>query len=240
MIKISVCGQNLLGEYSPTASDSIDYLEVLFSFSPDWYSLFKTAQFTQHGKTYNMAIEKDKCALPNEITDGRVEISVFGYETAGTKRITTLPFSMMIRKSGFVSDGETPVPPTPDLYSQLLSNIDAAIEKIPKKLSEFENDELFVKESALPTKLSQLEADSISGVELFIGASSLTIGGGSIHISKTDYGFYVDGNRIQNVGNPEDSADAANKGYVDDLVGDIDTALDSIISIENGLIGGDA
>ena len=97
-----------------------------------------------------------------------------------------------------------------------------------------------VSEKKVPTKLSQLEADSISGYELSIGASRLDFSGGSIHISKADYGFSVDGNRIQNVGNPEDSTDATNKGYVDGLIGDIDTALDSIISIENNLMGGDA
>ena len=91
----------------------------------------------------------------------------------------------------------------------------------------------------IPTKLSDLEADSISGYELLIGASALSISGSSIHINKADYGFYVDGNRIQNVATPEDSADAANKGYVDGLVGSVESALDSIIAMQNSLIGGD-
>lgn len=116
---------------------------------------------------------------------------------------------------------------------------------VPTKLSELTNDIGYITvedipEVEVPTKLSELEADSISGPVLSIGASALTISGGSIYISKTDYGFSVDGNRIQLVGDPEDSTDATNKGYVDGLVGNVETALDSIISIQNSLIGGDA
>ena len=159
MIKISLCGQNVLGEYSPAASDSVDYLEVHFSFSPDWYDLAKTAQFTRNGVTYNVPVERDKCLLPNEIGEGRVDISVFGYEVGGTKRITSLPFSMMIRKSGFVADGNDPIPPTPDIYSQLLSKISQAVDSIPENLSEFENDAGFVTKEELPENLSQFKND---------------------------------------------------------------------------------
>lgn len=111
---------------------------------------------------------------------------------------------------------------------------------VPTKLSQLINDMGFVTDDAIPTKLSQLEADSISGYVLSISASALELSGGSIHINKADYGFYVDGNRIQNVATPEDSTDAANKAYVDGLVGSVESALDSILSLQNSLIGGDA
>ena len=39
---------------------------------------------------------------------------------------------------------------------------------------------------------------------------------------------------------PEDDSDAASKKYVDNLVGDIETALDSIIAIQNSILGGNA
>ena len=141
------------------------------------------------------------------------------------------------------------------LYDTSVTNkayVDNAVgeKKVPTKVSELTNDIGYITakdipEVEVPTKLSQLEADSITGSVLSIGASALEMSGGSIHINKTYYGFYVDGNRIQSVGTPEDSADATNKGYVDGLIGDIDTALDSILAlenalIENALIGGDA
>lgn len=112
--------------------------------------------------------------------------------------------------------------------------------EVPAKLSELVNDVGFVTDDDVPEKLSDLHADSITGSQVSIGASALTISGGSIYINKADYGFYVSGNRIQNVATPEDSADAATKGYVDGLVGNVELALDSIIALENELIGGDA
>lgn len=134
-----------------------------------------------------------------------------------------------------------------EVLAEDINSIGREVERLGKetpiqvtKLSQLQNDAGYITAEAVPTKLSQLEADSITGSVLSIGASALEMSGGSIHINKTDYGFYVDGNRIQSVGTPEDSADAANKGYVDGLIGDIDTALDSIISIQNSLIGGDA
>lgn len=45
---------------------------------------------------------------------------------------------------------------------------------------------------------------------------------------------------LRNIATPRQDNDATNKAYVDGLVGDIETALDEIISIQNTLTGGDA
>ena len=42
-------------------------------------------------------------------------------------RATTAPLKFNIKQSGFTEDGETPVPPTPDLYSQLLQKISESL-----------------------------------------------------------------------------------------------------------------
>jgi hypothetical protein len=46
------------------------------------------------------------------------------------------------------------------------------------------------------------------------------------------------GNNVLGTGTPVLDTDCANKKYVDDLVGDIETALDNIIALQNSLIGG--
>ena len=48
------------------------------------------------------------------------------------------------------------------------------------------------------------------------------------------------GTPISNIADPVYPQDATNKRYVDSLVGDIESALDSVIAIQNALIGGDA
>lgn len=40
-----------------------------------------------------------------------------------TVRNTTLPLEIEVKKSGFVSDGETPIPPTLDLYQQIIGEM---------------------------------------------------------------------------------------------------------------------
>ena len=63
--------------------------------------------------------------LPAELHPGAVKMSLFGYdeESDTTLRATTVPVTLHIRPSGFVEDGATPIPPTPDLYTQLLKKL---------------------------------------------------------------------------------------------------------------------
>lgn len=191
MIKITVCGQSISGEYSPAASDSIDYISAYFSFTDDWDGLDKTAQFSQGENTFNVILENDFCTLPNELTDGKVLISVFGQEAGGTKRITTIPFELHIRKSGFCSDASSPIPPTPDLYSQLLDRINSEISNIPSKLSEFENDSGYVTYSDIPSKISQLENDSGYALQADIPEKTSQLANDSGYITPGDIPGYI-------------------------------------------------
>ena len=53
-------------------------------------------------------------------------MSLFGYDAENTEglRATTVPVTLNIRQSGFVGDDDnSPIPPTPDLYTQLLQKI---------------------------------------------------------------------------------------------------------------------
>lgn len=59
-------------------------------------------------------------------------MSVFGYDADNINglRATTVPVTLNVRPSGFVGDGTEEVPPTPDLYAQLLQKIDEKAESI--------------------------------------------------------------------------------------------------------------
>lgn len=111
--------------------------------------------------------------------------------------------------------------------------------KTPENISDLNNDVGYVTDEAVPKKLSDLDPDSISGSQLYIGAGDLTLDGSSITIRKTDYGFHVSGNRIQDVGDPIDSGDAVTKRYFDNVLGQIDTLLEEVMAQQNALIGGD-
>ena len=109
------------------ASDQIAFVSVKFMFDGAWKTLHKVVQFTQCEETYNVVLgtEGTTCLLPAELHPGAVKMSLFGYdaESDTTLRATTVPVTLHIRPSGFVEDGATPIPPTPDLYTQLLKKL---------------------------------------------------------------------------------------------------------------------
>ena len=109
------------------ASDQIAFVSVKFVFDGAWKVLHKVVQFTQCEETYNLVLgtEGTTCLLPAELHPGAVKMSLFGYdaESDTTLRATTVPVTLHIRPSGFVADGDTPIPPTPDLYTQLLKKL---------------------------------------------------------------------------------------------------------------------
>ena len=127
MIKFLVKGQNIETlEHEIIAADQIAFVKIHFVFDNNWKPLHKVVQFTQNEITYNRVLgtENTSCFLPAELTPGTVKMSLFGYDAEATEtvRATTVVKTLHIRPSGF--DGENSnVPPTPDLYQQLLQKI---------------------------------------------------------------------------------------------------------------------
>ena len=130
MIKYLVKGQNIETlEHEIIAADQIAFVKIHFVFDNSWKPLHKVVQFSQGEFTYNRVLGFDdtSCLLPAELTPGTVKMSLFGYDASAseTVRATTVVKSLHIRPSGF--DGENSnVPPTPDLYQQLLQKINEA------------------------------------------------------------------------------------------------------------------
>ena len=131
MLKFCIDGQKIdLINRQVVADQQLNFVDMCFLFSADWDDLDKTAQFVQEDKTYHVHLGSDTvchCMLPAEIKTGCVSISIFGYAVDGSVRGTTVPICLSIKRAGFKGDGETPIPPTPDLYAQLLEKIDKKI-----------------------------------------------------------------------------------------------------------------
>ena len=130
MIKFLVKGQNIETlEHEVIAADQTTFVKIHFVFDNNWKSLHKVVQFTQDESTYNRVLgtEETSCFLPSELLAGTVKMSLFGYDTASkeTVRATTIVKTLHIRPSGFEGENSN-VPPTPDLYQQLLQKIQSA------------------------------------------------------------------------------------------------------------------
>lgn len=136
MMKFFVKGQRIeITEREVIASGQIAFMTLKFTFDCSWKNLHKVVQFSQCDEVYNRVLGVDglSCFLPSELHPGMVKMSVFGYdnESDTTIRATTVPVTLHVRPSGF--DGEScNVPPTPDLYAQLLA-------EMKKLLSEVQN-----------------------------------------------------------------------------------------------------
>ena len=128
MLKFLVKNQKIeILEREVIASDQISFVTLKFTFDGDWKKFYKVVQFTQCDETYNRVLGFDglSCLLPAELHAGAVKMSVFGYDADNTSglRATTVPVTLNIRQSGFVGDDDSPIPPTPDLYTQILQKI---------------------------------------------------------------------------------------------------------------------
>lgn len=104
-------------------SDRVNSVTVKFTFSKEWEGLLCVAQFNQDGECKNQVIDENgECKIPVEIGVGYVALTVFGTKEDGESyRATTIPYVFEVYDSKFCNDGETPIPPTPDLYDQLIS-----------------------------------------------------------------------------------------------------------------------
>lgn len=74
---------------------------------------------------------------------------------------------------------------------------------------------------ALTNHYTKDEVDNLDAIQ------SISILKGDVHIN-SDYDVNVGGSLIRNVGAPIDTRDAATKGYVDGLMGDIESLLGGI------------
>lgn len=104
-------------------ANSENYLFAKFSFSEEWQGT-KTAIFN-NGTAYSVILENDSCLVPWEvITANGFSVSVF----CGN-RITANTAYVMVIPSGYV-EGETPVPPSPTVYNQLMEAVNNKQDKL--------------------------------------------------------------------------------------------------------------
>lgn len=142
--------------------------------------------------------------------------------------------------------------PTADGDATPKKYVDEAVKKagsatnVPTKLSELDNDVGYLKSEE---QYGYIGFTNYGKRAFFEAQDDIAIVSESVHIftdgktvlkSNGDGGvaLYVSNQRISNLANPIDDTDGANKRYVDDLIGDVETALDNIIALQNAKIEG--
>lgn len=111
---------------------STNFVDIEFECSDDWKDYLVTAQFIQVGQTINVFMgEERSCKLPGDIREGSLTISIFGSKPGEADKATNIGYETFVNKAAFSSNSQTPIPPTPDLYAQLLEEFKKGISSNP-------------------------------------------------------------------------------------------------------------
>lgn len=108
----------------PVPKGQVRFSKIKFNFSDDWENREVIVQFVQDGKTpINKPIESDgTCFVPDSIDLGMLFVYLRGYSSDGTSIATSNGVKIPIVQGTF-DGGEPEVPPSPDLYSQLVNQV---------------------------------------------------------------------------------------------------------------------
>lgn len=145
-INFYVQSDRLTSDIKQPISGNVNFYRCVFTFSEEWDITAKYAVFSRSGKTYTVELKENACFIPAEVLteSGYITIGVFG--TNGSEsdylRISSNAATVYVG-TGAYEDGETPAPPTPDVWEEIkaeLDNLSQKSEETDKRISEAEAD----------------------------------------------------------------------------------------------------
>lgn len=126
-MKLVVEGQKIYSFDSPPVKlveGSVEFVDVEFDCTSEWDGLLMTVQFIQKGTTTNVYIgEARSLKIPPEIKAGWLMISCFGVKEGTATFGTVNGYETEVESSSVSSTEREPIPPTPNLYNQLVTEV---------------------------------------------------------------------------------------------------------------------
>lgn len=136
MNKVCIKGQSLYfyRPPEPIPKSQVNFSKIEFDMDETWSSFLSVvAQFIQNGEPKNVKVEDGYCFVPSELGVGAFELCLRGDDGESVvASVNRLSFEVC---EGFDPSGETPLPPSPDLYTQLIKEIDSG-KKIAQSVRE--------------------------------------------------------------------------------------------------------
>ena len=238
-------------------ADSKNYLTAHFEFSEEWTET-KTAVFAGAEQAYTVILdETNSCLVPWEVIKPYgFSVSVFCGDL-----ITANKVDVRVDESGY-TEGETPQPPSPTVYDQLI-NTALKAEELAQSVRDDADAGKFNGEKGEkgdPGDKGEPGEQGIQGVPGERGekgdpgepgADGYTPQRGIDYWTEEDKREIVSDTvlAIDQSGKYAEKSttlsgygitDAYTKSEVDGKIGDIETALDQIISLENSYLGGES
>lgn len=136
MNKVCVKGQQIYfyRPPEPIPKSQVNFSKIEFDMDETWSSFLSVvAQFIQNGEPKNVQVKDGYCFVPPGLEVGAFELCLRGDD--GESVVASVNRLTLEVCEGFVSNGETPLPPSPDLYTQLIKEIDSG-KKIAQSVRE--------------------------------------------------------------------------------------------------------
>ena len=229
-------------------ADSKNYLTAHFEFSEEWTET-KTAVFAGAEQAYTVILdETNSCLVPWEVIKPYgFSVSVFCGDL-----ITANKVDVRVDESGY-TEGETPQPPSPTVYDQLI-NTALKAEELAQSVRDDADAGNFNGEKGEkgdPGDKGEPGEQGIQGVPGEPGADGYTPQRGIDYWTEEDKQEIVSDtvSAVDQSGKYAEKSttlsgygitDAYTKAEIDESIGDIETALLKIEAIADSLIGGDA
>ena len=143
MNKVCVKGQRIYfyRHPEPIPKSQVNFSRIEFDMDETWGSFLSVvAQFIQGGKPKNVQVKDGYCFVPPELEVGDFELCLRGDD--GESVVASVNRLIFEVCEGFDPSGETPLPPSPDLYTQLIKEIDSG-KKIAQSVREDADAGLF-------------------------------------------------------------------------------------------------
>lgn len=133
-MKLLIEGQKISSFDSPPirlVAGSSEFVPIELQCSSEWDGLLVTVQFIQQGKTISKYIgEARTLNVPADISPGWLMITCFGAKTDTEIFGTVNGYETEVYPAGLSSTEQEPIPPTPNLYNQLISEIKKYAEQV--------------------------------------------------------------------------------------------------------------
>lgn len=126
-MKLLIEGQKISSFDSPPirlVAGSSEFVPIELQCSSEWDELLVTVQFIQQGKTISKYIGKARTLnVPADISAGWLMITCFGAKTDTEVFGTVNGYETEVYPAGLSSTEQEPIPPTPNLYNQLVAEV---------------------------------------------------------------------------------------------------------------------
>ena len=126
-MKLLIEGQKISSFDSPPirlVAGSSEFVPIELQCSSEWDGLLVTVQFIQQGKTISKYIGEARILnVPADISAGWLMITCFGAKTDTEVFGTVNGYETEVYPAGLSSTKQEPIPPTPNLYNQLVTEV---------------------------------------------------------------------------------------------------------------------